>query len=182
MAREKLAAGANGADDTLRKHNKHLTQFVPIGISLFSIVVAVGSAHFSGNVNQSLRTLDLMMQCQGRYERIHYDVRSEAVSGQRDHREYFERYWALQHDQYQYWKDGFIDEDIYFYWMYLRHLEWERNEKLRTMTYQDGWAFSVEHLGREGSDFHRFMRSVFRGRHRLVTAYDKQSKEENKTG
>jgi hypothetical protein len=150
---------------------KIFLRWLPIVISFFSVAVSIASAHFSVKVNQSLKTLDLMLRCQERYERIYYDIRSETNHGSRKAEEYYDRYWGLQIDQYQYWKEGFIDSETYSYWMHLRNLEWQQNDKVGELSYQDGWKYAIKHLGLDGSDFHRFMTSVFNGKHHLVSSY-----------
>lgn len=55
---------------------------------------------------------------------------------------YYRRFWSLQFDQYNYRKLGFLDAQIFQYWMQCRHDDWNRNPTVGGKSYQDSWAES----------------------------------------
>ncbi len=72
-----------------------------------------------------------------------------------DPRIYYERFWTLQFDQYTYWRKGFVDLEVFEYWMENRYIEWQQNLRFGDMTYQDGFEAVKETL--RHTRFKKFM-------------------------
>ena len=56
---------------------------------------------------------------------------------------YYERFWNLQFDQFNAWRDGFVSDEIYKYWLTNRHTDWLTNKPIGSISYQDGFAQTV---------------------------------------
>ncbi len=74
-------------------------------------------------------------------------------------RQHFRRFWNLQLEQFIMFKKGYIDPDIFRYWMQCRHEEMKTNERLGSMTFKEGWDYASKML--KNTDFEIFMNHVF---------------------
>jgi hypothetical protein len=116
---------------------------------------------------RSLRTwkenkaVDVMLRCQERYDDIVWNYKQKVRNSGIDELEFYERFWELQVEQFQYWRKGYISDEIYECWAYQRHREWLENKNLRSLSYQDGWkkicGLEVQNV------FTQFMNLVFSG-------------------
>jgi hypothetical protein len=123
-----------------------------------------------------MKRLDVLLQCQTRYEKIVYDTKRKIIDEKRDAQDYYDLFWDLQVEQYQYWKLGYLDSDTYSYWMHWRYVEWQRNDSINGVDYHEGWKRFCSKTRMEGKDFHLDMESVFSGEHRLLRKYLKLHK------
>lgn len=57
--------------------------------------------------------------------------------------------------------------------MFWRYNEWQKNEALNGMNYQEGWNRCTLELGLGGTDFKQFIEIVFSGENRLVEKHKK---------
>ena len=73
---------------------------------------------------------EAVIQCQRRFEHIVYDLMPKVMRHEYDINEFYDLYWGLQVDQYHFWKQNLIDDEIYSYWLTLRHLDWSRNQSV----------------------------------------------------
>ena len=71
----------------------------------------------------------------------------------------YRRFWGLQHDQYQYFKRGYVEEDTFKYWLRARNLDWHAPVPLiiGTMTFQDGWRAVKAQQGLPDQEFIQIM-------------------------
>jgi hypothetical protein len=93
--------------------------------------------------HQSKRA-DILSECNSRFSRI-MEMRSnpEVIANPKY---FFERFWTLQFDQYTFWRMGFVDDDVFEYWMENRYINWKQNLFFGDMHYQDGYKSIVETL------------------------------------
>jgi len=148
---------------------------------------------------REMKGIDLLATFQKRYDELAYDVRSRVndptklvardsasqstqfndstKTTSEKSKDWYHRFWDLQFEQYQYWKLGYINKDIYVTWMEFRKHEWDTNDSLAGMTYQEGWTETKEHHFGGGSDrgayyknFTKFMRDVFDGKTNVYLA------------
>lgn len=103
---------------------------VPLGMTfwmqffpLLTAVVISGTFLLGLRANRRLKTVDVTGDYQKRYEVIMYELRPRALRGEYDITHFYERYWNLQMDQFYTWRDGFITNELYQYWMLTRSLE-----------------------------------------------------------
>lgn len=71
---------------------------------------------------------------------------------------FYERFWSLQFDQFHSWRQGFIPEDIFYYWVASRYDDWIANKPLGAMQYKDGFQRTVGEW--KGSEFKDFMTTL----------------------
>jgi hypothetical protein len=161
-----------------------LFSFLSIVVTTVSVLIALSavkrSAENQRNIvenQRDMKGIDLLVSFQQRYDALAYDARSQASLNITDAEkstkamEWYRRFWDLQFEQYQYWKKGYINYDIYESWMDFRWHEWDTNDSLNGVTYRVGWKDTKEkHFGGRPSgvsyykDFICFMENVFDGK------------------
>ena len=107
------------------------------------------------------KALDLANAYQTRYNEANWREKQQVERGELSADIWYEKFWNLQLEQYQYWRMGYIPSDIFEYWLRLRRKEWETNSSLGEKTYREGW-----HLGKacfSDPHFAEFMNLVFDG-------------------
>lgn len=133
-----------------------------VAISALSFFFAVGALLYTVRKEREMKMLDMLSHFQQRYDLVVYDVKSKVQAGNaRALEAYYYRFWDLQFEQYQDWKAGFITPEIFTSWMDFRNREWQQNEEVGGMKYQQGWEESRKYLGDE--KFSQFMKEVFKG-------------------
>jgi hypothetical protein len=106
--------------------------------------------------------MDVAIGCQHRYMDTVFDAKMLVKEGKVKGEDYYLKFWNLQIDQFQYWTLGYIETEIYRYWMQCRHRESERNETLGGISYDAGWKLAQEQLCPPPA-FVEFMTKVFHG-------------------
>lgn len=53
--------------------------------------------------------------------------------------EYYRQFWSLQHDQFNYFEQGAIPTKIFVEWMHYRYDEFQRNEPVGNVKFDDAW-------------------------------------------
>jgi hypothetical protein len=67
---------------------------------------------------------------------------------------FYERFWSLQFDQFSSWRQGFVPEDNFRYWIERRYDDWVEDKPLGSMNYRDGFHQVVANWrAREFQDF-----------------------------
>src|SRR5437764_977233 len=84
-------------------------------VSTCALCFSIYALLHTSSVQRQMKTIDLMRSFQERYDRLEW-VESKAVHDEDTAKRYFARYWNLQLEQYEYWKQGFIDDKIFAYW------------------------------------------------------------------
>ncbi|SRR6266478_5183842 len=142
---------------------------VSLGLAVWALTKSIENQRQSIANQRDLKGIDLLVTFQKRYDELAYDVRSKVDSDEKA-TEYYHRFWDLQFEQYQYWKLGMIQPEIYGSWMEFRRQEFVRNYKIRNVTFQEGWLEGKNYLfagdpKRSGyyKEFADFMDGVFRG-------------------
>lgn len=105
--------------------------------------------------HQSKRA-DILSECNSRFSRI-MEMRSnpEVIANPKI---FFERFWTLQFDQYTFWRKGFVDDEVFEYWMENRYVEWQQNLSFGDMLYQDGYKAIKDTL--RHTRFRKFMNEL----------------------
>jgi len=108
--------------------------WAPIGTS-FIVAVAL----FAYFLNKKLKQIDVQMKCQERFERLKFEVLPSVrnIIGQEN--AYYQRFWTLQFEQFQYYMNGFISEQIYWSWLRSIEIDAEKNESIGMELYIDAW-------------------------------------------
>jgi hypothetical protein len=144
-----------------------------VSIELLLLTATLTVSIYSQSINiqrqHEMKMIDLMTHFQGRYDVLMWEV-APAVDDIEDARSYFSRYWNMQLEQYEYWQEGLIEDDVYAYWMGLRREAYNDAEyrPFRTFpdyTFQQGWAFAKDdlHVERDTYRFEPFMQEVMTG-------------------
>lgn len=103
-----------------------------VGLALWALTKSIENQRQSIDNQRDLKGIDLLVTFQKRYDELAYDIRSKVDSDERA-TEYYHRFWDLQFEQYQYWKVGMIQPEIYGSWMEFRRQEFVRNYKIRRL-------------------------------------------------
>jgi|GEM_PF-2824616 len=122
---------------------------VGLGISMVSVYLAYKALEASTAAQQTstetqrkLKEIDLRQSFQKRYDDLTDETRSK-VKSQQDAEAYYRRFWRLQLEEYQYWCDGMIDENLYDTWANSRRYEWNHGPPFKyqkaAYTYKQGW-------------------------------------------
>ena len=109
--------------------------------------------------SRELKSIDVVLQSQSRYHNVTSKQKEQADKGEIEPIAYYESYWDLQFAQYQYWRQGFIPDEIYNSWLRFRQRDYAKNVNLRQMSYSDGWE--KVSVGLSNTEFTGFMKVVF---------------------
>lgn len=83
---------------------------------------------------------------------------------------YYERFWNLQYDEYHAWRDGFVSDDMFKYWLTMLRNKWLTNgtvvteldpKKPKPVTYREGFDYVVPTWG--SSRFGQVMSALHEG-------------------
>lgn len=111
-----------------------------------------------------LKTVDVMIHFNKVYDdvayREHSSLQSDPLAATPARvQQHYRRFWNLQLEQFIMFRKGFIEPDIFRYWMQCRYDEMKANEVVGDMTYKQGWEQASKTLKR--TDFEIFMNHVF---------------------
>jgi hypothetical protein len=140
-----------------------------------TLLVSIYSQSINIQRQHEMKTIDLMTHFQNRYDTLMWEV-SPTVDEEVEAQAYFSRYWNMQLEQYEYWQQGLIADDVYAYWTSLRRATYNdaAYRPFRTFpdyTFQQGWEFARAdlHVDVDTYGFGSFMQEVMTG-DREITA------------
>ena len=114
----------------------------------------------------------IIQDCQREYSRLVYEELPRVQAGAADPRLWFNAYWGHQFNQWTLWKRGDIDALTFSLWMFFRHAEWMKNERVGGMSWQEGWESALASIaGLKETDFAPFMRSIFNGTQAMLRPF-----------
>ena len=137
-----------------------LAAFAAVGISVFSLKKTIDNAN-------ELKTIDMIVYLEDKYDHIKYEIRP-FVDDSSKAKEYYFRYWDLQINQHQFWRLGYLNDDIYSYWLCFRYHDFQNNEILGGMSYLEGWKL-VQKTYDLSPEFSAFIKEVINGSHHLIS-------------
>ena len=123
----------------------NLYNFLQSLFTFVTIIIMVVTFIKSLKMTKVNKIIDVTINCQKRFDTIVWESVRLINEGKVEVEEYYERYWNLQLEQFQYWKLGFINDEIYKYWMSARFKEWNQNKSIGEISYQDGWHKAAEY-------------------------------------
>jgi hypothetical protein len=150
--------------------------------SFVSVVLALSAVIVTINTQRQLKEIDLRQNFLKRYDELVFEVKPRTMSAPANSDDekkaaqlmafsYYHRFWDLQLEEYQFWREGLIDKQIYASWMDFRRSEMQNNESLQGISYRQAWDEMTKYLkGRERpalnyySEFINFMDGVFQGK------------------
>jgi len=97
---------------------------------------------------------NIVLQCNFRYDNLiqmKYDV-LRSGSGEA----FWERFWALQQDQFNHWRDELIPDKIFIQWQIQRKIDFEQNVNVHTTSYRTGWNYFQSRFSGIPNDFVSF--------------------------
>lgn len=118
-----------------------------------TISVLVATLWMTRRLNRSLKKADTTMQCHARFDelrKLQHELTEKASAKRRaglalDKSDeeaayhYFMRFFSLQFDEFCAYRDGFIDNKHFGFWMLSRNRQWRNNIDVGGMTYREGW-------------------------------------------
>lgn len=66
------------------------------------------------------------------------DVRADPIV-------FYERFWSLQFDQFEMWRQGLVPEETFRCWFNNRYDNWVANKSLGDLSYQEGFEKPLAH-------------------------------------
>jgi len=156
-------------------------RYVPLFLSALALAVSSYAVYYGGKLKQ----LDVMLQCQSRYERVAFELKHRANHEAYDPMEFYVQFWNLQIDQHRLWLEGFIPDATYAYWLFCRHNEWQENDPVgssqtKAITYKDGFEEGARRLHVVDTPFYNDMKRVFAGEHWLLVKKYPESMKRNR--
>ena len=160
-----------------------LVALLQVVFTFLTAIVAFVSIGF----NRNMKSVDVSLGCQARHSdvmerlyRLHYTNGHEAdqhpgleTAGLVSESELFALfniYWHLIHDEYQYWRDKYLTNEMFFRWVDGLFDEFRSNygyhcrgahDQERTVTYRELWSRVRDHWFRSRS-FARFVTEIER--------------------
>lgn len=130
--------------------------FAGLCVSLFSLYFAYQALDASTEaqkantqVQRSLKEIDLRRSFQERYNNLTADTAS-SVKDEEGAKAYYRSYWRLQLEEYQYWCEGMIDEDLYATWAKSRRRDFDKNDSFKykggSYNYRQGWQYMKDYF------------------------------------
>ena len=118
---------------------------------------------YDRNTNVYLKQADVQMDCNRRWENL-FNTRMQinsrkSVKGNAPEwtvREYYRQFWSLQSDQFLYYIQGLLPENVFVGWMCERELDFKQNEDLGGVTFAQGF----ELYGKEIVDLAENFRTI----------------------
>jgi len=113
------------------------TSIAALIISLVALIAvwAQGKKH---------KLIDVTLHFQEAYDQL--EMRIVDVNNEEEANYWFNRFWNLQARQYEYWLNGFIEDDIFIYWIGCRRNEIINNgvfkkfeNGTKSYTFKSGW-------------------------------------------
>jgi hypothetical protein len=140
-----------------------------VSISAGTFFFAVVALLYTVHNEREMKTIDLLTHFQQRYDYLVYEEQRKLQALPEEQARpqaeaFYRRFWDLQLEQYQEWREGFITPEIFSSWMNFRRCEWERNEKVGGVTYREGWEGFKKYLGNDDDGFSAYMEEVFKNR------------------
>lgn len=117
-----------------------------------------GTAQRTGSPLLALR---VRLHCETRFQTIMVDYYERARRGGIEEVRFWRLYWSHQMDQFQYWKDGLLDEATYRRWLEARTHDHSVNWKVKETDYREGWTQFRDWTPHK--DFVELMELVFTG-------------------
>jgi hypothetical protein len=117
---------------------------------------------------RGMKRTDVAIEDHRRYDamlQLRNSVNCNESATQAEVDDYYLRFWNLQYDQFEHWRDGMVKEEVFIQWLMARYVEYQANKLLidghsRTQSrYQEGWQTAKRHYLLSG--FTDFMDTVF---------------------
>lgn len=106
-----------------------VVQSLSVIIALFALVISIRTRKQNVESLREMKTIDLMRSFQERYDNLRWESALQVDSPAAAKR-YYERFWNLQLEQFEYWIGGFIQHKTYAFWMDIRRHSFENGEDL----------------------------------------------------
>lgn len=144
-------------------------QIISAIIMFVSVLLGVRAAKESIAANREMKSIDVLMHCNMRYEAI-YDMREGIVdlkykedSSDPDSRKvsaYYIKYWMLQADEHEYFSSKFLKAETIVIWAYSKISRFKSGENIGGLTLEDSWKKIGLKYNKESIDFIRFINSL----------------------
>lgn len=172
MTAKKLAAAEDDDDHPRGRGWQIIHSLVVIELLLLTatLLASVYSQYINTAREHEMKTIDLMWHFQDRYDNLVWEI-APAVHDDAGARAYYGRYWNMQLEQFEYWQQGLIEDDVYAYWMALRRATYNDPARpfpsLPDYTFARGWEEAKQdlHVDVDTYGFGRFMEEVMKTHH-----------------
>ncbi len=102
---------------------------VPVGLAVFAqmaqiatgfatVYVLVWSLFHTSHVSHTLKKADVFIECNRKFDQLL--VEYPHIQNERDAMGFYERFWSLQRQQFEFWRNGLIPDEQYESWMLAR--------------------------------------------------------------
>jgi hypothetical protein len=125
-----------------------------VGVTLLSVWLALRTERVFTEIKKTLdkaRTrseeairVQIMMTCMEQFQDLENKVSDKKVKADR----YFEILWNLHFAEYQFFRRGFLPEDVYGLWLLVRNKDYKADKRKDDGIIEDaGWNHAKEYLG-----------------------------------
>ncbi len=145
----------------------------------FQILTGMGTVYLlfqSFSLTKRLKKADVLLEFYRRYDQlVTRRERLNSTNPRQDSIYYYESFWNLHNDEFNLWRDGYIDDKTYRIWLDSRHAEYHSvNNVTGNMNYKEGWD-KIKEINKD-ADFLEAMDKVFKGHAADVIATYKNNK------
>lgn len=98
------------------------SDYIQIGIgiaTLFAVLAGIAAIGHNYNVSRINASISVAMHCSGRYDDLMKMLSDVSKTESKYFADlYYSRYWSLKSDQFDYWVNGYLDDDTFCEWSF----------------------------------------------------------------
>jgi hypothetical protein len=110
-----------------------------IATGFLTLAVFILLSRYTAKVTREIKRADVLMEVNRKFDALSKDCEELARQKTGDSRYYYERFWSLQSQQFQYWLQGYVTDNTFYHWMLNRKHDFTINVALCGITFRDGW-------------------------------------------
>lgn len=147
--------------ELVKEFANRLQIYLPI-LTAIILLLSLRNSNKTLAMSKEYKTVDVMLQCQKRYDKIVWDMKERVKKGERETDAFYDRFWNLQLEQFQYWVNGFINDKTFLYWLSCRHNEYNQPDVfgIGENSYRNSFDIFVKKY-KVVTDFENLMRGCF---------------------
>ncbi len=105
-----------------------------------AVLVLIATAVVSLRENRRLKTQDVVLEFHRRFADLM--LKRSEVDSKKKARAYYAQFWFLNHQEFTLWRQGFIPDDTYRFWLESRQRDWSEASSVGGVAFEAGWNAS----------------------------------------
>ena len=89
--------------------------------------------------SKKIQRLTLMSELQKQYYFLLFDLKNKVKNQELEPKDYYRRYWIERAHEFMLFRNEFIDVNTYIQWLTSEKSDYQLNEELNNITYQEGY-------------------------------------------